>query len=122
MRRIVLLAAIIFSSRISFGQIANTNWKGYFQTPDSVELVLHFKTDTLLVNTTDSETIEMMRFSVHNDTLSLVKIAGQSDCMDNSEALYKFELKQDRLFISVLRDDCDQRGSAWPVGGLTRME
>ncbi|MDE3213749.1 MAG: hypothetical protein KGM98_10985 [Bacteroidota bacterium] len=121
MRKISLLLLVVLFSGAAVGQLAHTDWKGTFQAPDSVELVLHFKADTLLVNTPDSQTIEIMQFSVHNDTLALRKIAGQSDCMDNSDALYQFELKEDSLFIKVLRDDCDQRASAWPLKGLTRL-
>jgi hypothetical protein len=122
MRKIIFVAIITFLSNHMFAQIVNTSWKGFFQVPDSMELVLQFKTDTLMVNTPDSETVEMMQYKVQNDTLSLVKITGQSDCMDNSTALCKFEIKADTLFITTLKDDCSQRASAWPLGGLVRMK
>lgn len=121
MRKIIILFLGLAACRSAGAQIAHTDWKGYFQTPDSIELILHFKADTLVVNTEDSQTIEIMKFSTHEDTLSLTKIAGQSDCMDDGEALYQFQIRDDNLFIKVLRDDCDQRASSWPSKGLIRI-
>lgn len=122
MKRIICLIIAIASVSLVKAQFANTSWKGSFDIPDLTEMVLQFKSDSLLLNYPDGSTFETMKFKINNDTLSILKLDGQSSCSYSDTATYKIWVKDKKLFISSLTDDCPDRISAWPPGGLEKIE
>ena len=119
-KKIILTIAIGLSVFVK-AQVANIFWKGNFNIPDLKVMLLRFKTDTLLLNYTDGSTLETMSYKINNDTLSLRKLNGQSDC-GYSEATYKIEIKDKKLTLSALGDNCVVRVDAWPSEGLEKIE
>ena len=123
MRKLLMVLLFAVITQISTAQISNTTWKGIFKVPDPTEMVLQFKADTLLVNTTDDdETVEAMKYTIKNDTISIIKIFGESDCSGDSLAICKILIKDDKLYISSIKDDCPQRADAWPEEGMIRLK
>jgi len=121
-KKIVSILILIASVSIAKAQFANTSWKGNFNLPDSTQMILQFKTDSLLLNYPDGSAFETMSFKISNDTISILKLNGQSPCSYSDTATYKIGLKDKKLFVSSLNDDCPERVSAWPADGLERVE
>ena len=107
--------------QFSFAQLANTSWTGTFNIPDPSEMIVEFKTDTVNVIFKDRTFLESMKYQVNGDTLLLTKIDGESPCSFTETATYKMETKDNKLFISALKDLCPERVSAWPANGLQKM-
>jgi len=119
-KTLILIITIALSASVK-AQLANTSWKGNFSIPDRTEMILQFKTDTLFLNYSYGGTLETMSYKINNDTLSLRKLNGQSDC-GYSEATYKIEIKDKKLTLSALGDDCVVRVDSWPSEGLEKIE
>ncbi|MEO6843532.1 MAG: hypothetical protein ABI184_00085 [Ginsengibacter sp.] len=122
MQKILILIIVISSSRCVSAQLANTSWKGNFNIPDPTEMILKFKTDTLLLNYPYGSAIETMSYKINNDTLSIQKLAGQSQCSYSKDATYIIKIKDKKLFISPLSDDCYDRVNSWSSKGLEKIE
>ena len=122
MKKILILIIVIALSASVKAQLANTSWKGNFSVPDPAEMVLQFKTDTVLLNYPYGTTLETMSYKINNDTLTLRKMSGQSDCGYSKDAVYKIEIKNKKLTLSAISDDCVVRVDAWPSEGLEKIE
>ncbi len=122
MKKIVILIFAIALSDPGTAQFSNTSWKGQFNIPDPTEMILQFKTDTLELNYPDKTSIETMSYKISNDTLRVRKLDGQSECSSSQDATYKITLKDSKLFIIVLGDDCPERMAAWPADGMEKIE
>lgn len=120
-KTIFSLVSLIFA-QIASAQIANTSWSGTFNIPDPAQMVLQFKSDTLLLSFSNNNVLESMTYKINSDTLFIVKIDGQSPCDYTTPAIYKLTMKEERLFITALKDDCSERVSAWPQDGLNRID
>jgi len=82
--------------------------------PDPYETILHFKKDTVVLTiAADGSLIETMNFTISKDTLKLIKLSGMSPCADNITGLYKIEIKDDKMTIVPLSDDCSERANAF---------
>lgn len=122
MKKILFSIAALVFAQISFAQLANTSWSGNFNIPDQTPMVVEFKSDSLIVSFTDKTVLESMKYKINNDTLSIVKLEGQSPCSLTSTATYKVTMKDKKLFIALLDDDCFERSSAWPTDGLEKID
>lgn len=121
MKKIIIFILVFTSSYLVKAQIVNTSWKGQFNIPDPTQMILQFKTDTLYLNYTDNTPIETMSYKIRNDTLTLRKLDGQSECSYDQNATYKIFIKDKKLFITPLNDDCSMRLDAWPSDGMVEM-
>ena len=111
MKKIVFLAAIIFAGVSANAQLTNVKWKGVLQLDSPVDVIMDFRTDTLeAVTAEDGQILETMHFNVADTVLSIKKLSGQSECGE-SEAKYKFEIKDNELTLTLISDDCYNRSS-----------
>lgn len=85
-------------------------------------MILQFKTDIVFLNFPDKTNLETMSYKISNDTMSIVKIDGQSPCNYTNKATYKILFKNEKIYISALSDDCPQRAAAWPSDGLLKID
>ncbi len=124
MRKAHFTAVIILSFFISAkGQLTNTKWKATFNVPSPVECVLDFRKDTVvLFAAADSSTIETMIYKVDKDTFSLEKISGGSPCDYQIQGKYKFEIRDEKMMISLIADSCNERVAAWPSDALQKVK
>jgi len=110
---------VLLSSAIN-AQLTDTKWRNFMNIPDSYETIMHFKKDTaILTLLADGSIVETMSYSVSKDTLRLTKISGLSPCNDNA-GLYRIQLKDDKLTIAPLSDDCNERANAFKPEPWTR--
>jgi len=60
---------------------------------------------------------EQMKFTVSNDTLNIEKTMGGSPCPVKSKGVYKYEIKEDKIFS----DKCDSRQYNRTVADLRKQ-
>lgn len=106
---------------LSFGaksQLTDTKWRSSMNVPDPVECILQFKKDTLIVMVAADQSmiVETMTYKLKNDTLTIYKVSGTSPCSD-AAGVYKCILKDEKLFITPLNDECIERANAFTPEG-----
>ena len=121
MKKIMTLFFAIALSGAANAQFANTSWKGQFNIPDATDMILQFKTDTLQLTYPDNTPLETMSYKISNDTLTVRKLDGQSECSYDQYATYKIFMKDKKLFIAPINDDCSIRLGACPSDGMEKM-
>ena len=123
MKKITLFATIFLLGNSLFAQnkLQNTKWVGTGNIPNPTEVSLEFGTsDTLSIKAGDEE-IEVMRFTVVADTLTMVKIYGSSPC-DTEAGKYQITVKDDRIILVALQDECSLRAQAFSAEGYIRKK
>ena len=113
MKEIIFIFGISLVSITLNAQLKNTKWKGTVHSDNDIDVIFNYRSDTLEVtNIADSSNLETMTYTIKDTVLSLQKIYGQSNCSVTGMGKYKFEIKDDLLYITLLSDDCDDRSSA----------
>lgn len=113
MKNIIFAFFLIFSSFSLVAQIRNTSWKGAIKGDNPRDVILDFHKDSITVySATDNSVVERMIYSAKNGVITLHKVDGQSDCDNEIVGKYKFVVKSGKLFVTLLRDSCDDRSSA----------
>ncbi len=113
MKKTFLFFTVFFVSLNIHAQLKNTKWKGTIEANTKMDVVFNFKNDTLSVsNATDGSNIETMTYMVKDSVLAMQKVFGRSNCEGTSIGKYKFEIKDDLLYIKLLSDTCNDRTSA----------
>ncbi|HJS54576.1 MAG TPA: hypothetical protein VJ765_08540 [Chitinophagaceae bacterium] len=100
--KIIIIAALLqFATVYSFGQsgvrptLKDSKWKGHIEAPQSMDIILDFRNDTLVVTSTDMTELETMFFSQKGDTVNLRKLIGTSPCNDGHP---DFQIKDEKGF------------------------
>lgn len=89
--------------------------------PDPYETIMHFKKDSaILTLAADGTLVETMVYTVSKDTLRLTKLSGMSPCTENITGLYRIEIKDEKLTITVISDDCTERANAFKPEAWTK--
>ena len=123
MKKIPALIVIVFLMQSVKAQVANTSWIGNFKIPDETQMLVRFTQDSLVLGyANNDEVIERMKYSIAGDTLTITKLDGISPCSTATPATYKIMLKDEKLYISSLLDDCTDRAGAWPEDGMIKKE
>ncbi len=92
-------------------QLTNTKWKGTIHLDQPTDIIIHFGTDTLeAFSAEDNSSVEIMHYSIQDTVLTVQKISGQSQCDDVVVGKYKIEIKDNEMLMTVIDDDCDDRG------------
>src|ERR1700760_974870 len=113
MRKIIFLSALIVFSGSLLAQLKNTRWKGTIKGDNPRNVILDFKKDSVSVYTiSDSEIVETMTYVKDDTSFTLKKIEGQSDCDNSNTGKYKFRMRKDSMFVTIISDPCNDRSSA----------
>ena len=113
MKEIIFIFLVTLISITVNAQLKNTKWKGTIHSDNDIDVVFDYRSDTLqVINVADSSNLETMTYAIKDSVLSLQKIYGQSACNVTGKGKYKFEIKDDLLYITLLSDDCNDRSSA----------
>ncbi|PUZ24348.1 hypothetical protein GA0116948_10760 [Chitinophaga costaii] len=96
---------------IAKAQLAATRWTASVNIPDPTPCYLQFDKDTLRLFpvSTPGNALESMSYQLHNDTITLVKLDGQSPCSVGNAAHYKTIISEKELKFLQLDDACDVR-------------
>ena len=122
MKKIFVICFCLLFALTTKAQLENTSWEATFYIPDAMPMVLQFKADTMFLKVAETrDDFEVMHYTVKNDTLSYTKISGNSDCGPDQKALYKIEIKDDLLFLTVINDECEGRANATPSEGFKKI-
>lgn len=126
---VVYLLNLMFVAGVSFislswnnadvNPLLNTHWKGIMNVPDALECGLTFKQDSAIVYL-DVTPIETMHYRVSGDTVFLKKIEGASPCVSETGA-YRYQIKNDVLTLSLIKDDCSGRAQAFTPEGYKKQ-
>jgi hypothetical protein len=112
MKKIVFVLLVSLTTITVSAQLKNTKWKGLIHADDDINAVFDYRGDTLEVtNAGDGSSIETMTYTVTDTVLTIKKVYGQSSCDNATEGKYKFEIKEDVLYLALLSDTCDNRSS-----------
>jgi hypothetical protein len=141
-KTIVLMFFICLITMNVNAQLTNTKWKGIANVPMPSECLFDFKNDTVLmryvgndpvdlrnelgnmvtVTGKDSMVIETMTYQFTGDTLILQKVKGGSPCDNETIGKYRIAIKDKKLLISLIADDCEARVQAWPADSLIQID
>jgi hypothetical protein len=112
MKKIIFIFLISLTSITVNAQLKNTKWKGTIHSDNDIDAIFDYRSDTLEVsNTGDGSSLETMTYAIKDSILTLQKIYGQSNCDATGEGKYKFEIKDDLLYLMFISDACDDRSS-----------
>ncbi len=113
MKKIILFTLLCFAFVFANAQLTNTKWKVTLAIPDSAEVIFDFRTDTVeALTVADSESLETMIYTVQDTILTFKNISGRSECDDIVIGKYKFEMKDDEMFLALIEDNCADRANA----------
>ncbi len=113
MKKIILFTLLCFAFVFANAQLTNTKWKVTLAIPDSAEVIFDFRTDTVeALTVADSESLETMIYTVQDTILTFENISGRSECDDTVIGKYKFEMKDDEMFLALIEDNCADRANA----------
>lgn len=95
-------------------QLNGTKWQGYMDVPNELPVLLNFHTGILDMTDPAGETqYESMSYVIKGDTIVLKKLSGGSPCDINSTGKTMFSIKENKLTITPLVDECEMRQRAW---------
>jgi len=120
--KLLCIASIFIwqTSNTTTDTLTNTKWYGTFNVPGPMSGTLEFKKDTVLLSI-EGEVVESMTYKEKGDTLFFQKIYGQSPCSEEIGE-YKFQLKENVLVLSPMKDACDIRSNAFSKEGYKKEQ
>jgi hypothetical protein len=123
MKKIALIILLCSACSLAQAQFANTKWTGTLNLPDPAGVMLDFKKDVVdVVLDQSGEVLETMSFTIKADTIFLKKVTGQSVCSEQSIAKLKFRVADNKLSLTPISDDCQQRAEAWSKDPFTKAK
>lgn len=113
MRKIMLALLIMFIACSSNAQLSGTKWKGTVNLQGSaLDVEFNFSNDTLdVINTSQNESLETMKYTLADSVISLQKISGGSSC-GTEIGKYKYVAMNNEMTLSLISDDCSDRAAA----------
>ena len=108
------LLLICFLALASQAQLAGTIWKGNLPIPDPTDILWIFHKDSCyLYLLPDSVVVETMTYKVDKNVMTIAKVSGNSPCDSGTPGSYTFEIRDEKLYITLNKDDCQDRGIAF---------
>ena len=114
MKKTFFLVAIICSCvATANAQLANTKWSGTANLlqPDkslvTAEITWDFGKDTVYVLFADGGMPEVLTYTIKKDIISVIKVSGGSPCETGTGGKLKYEIKDDKLFLTVVETKCE---------------
>jgi hypothetical protein len=114
MRSPFFLGILLLTSTIAQAQLTNTKWAGKMNVPNETRVMLDFKKDSVVMFIVDEARVgEIMTYSIQDSIITMKKKSGHSPCSVDDVFKVTYTIKNDKLFISNLSDNCDARIQAW---------
>ena len=113
MKNILFVILVSFTFIPAIAQQTPMKWKGKLNLDSPTDIILNFKNGTCeAVRVADSQSIEIMNYTLNDTLLTLQKISGDSDCDTTSIGKYKIEKKNNSVLVILISDDCSDRSNA----------
>lgn len=113
MKKLVFIFLVSVGTITAHAQLSNTKWKGIIHSDNDINVVFNYTKDSLKVtNIADNSNVETMTYTLKKNVLTLQKVYGQSECDTAGNGKYKFEIKDNSLYLTLVADDCKDRYSA----------
>jgi cell wall-associated protease len=107
----IIIAQLFVLIAVSQISISNTKWLVHTDVPQSRNLVLDFKKDTIRILDEQGNETSSATFLQHNESLLIRKVSGRSPCPDGSEGWYRIEWLEngEKFLLHVINEDCRYR-------------
>lgn len=113
MKQIIFIFLVTLVSITASAQLKNTEWKGTIHSDNDIDVLFDYGSDTLyVINVADSSSLETLTYTVKDGVITFQKIKGQSGCDTAGKGTYKFEIKENVMYVTLVSDTCDDRSSA----------
>ncbi len=114
MKKPLFTLFLFFVAFSTHAQLTGTKWNGYMDVPTELPVLLNFHAGILDMTDPAGETqYESMSYITKGDTIIVKKLSGGSPCDINSIAKLTFSIKDDKLTIIPVIDECEMRQRAW---------
>jgi hypothetical protein len=127
-KSILFMAVICFALTAAKAQLAFTSWSGTAhllqedKTLIDVKIKWDFRKDTVLVIFPGNGLPEILTYAEKDNTVTFAKVSGDSPCAVGSGAKYKFEIKDDKLYFTLLESNCEAFSKALDDKPFTRVK
>jgi hypothetical protein len=125
MKKTLFLLTILFFSFISVthAQLTNSRWMGTLIMEKTVNVIWNFEKDTLKVLAlADSSMIETMTYKTEPGYLFIARVNGISTCENSTIGKYKFDIRDEKLYLTAVDDACSDRSDAISSDPMIRMK
>ncbi len=113
MKKICFIILTALVSLASVAQLKNTQWRGTIKGDNPRSVILDFRKDSVLLFTvSDNQLVESMTYTAGNNSFTVNKVEGQSDCDNSTPGKYSFRISGDRMLIKLISDQCADRYTA----------
>jgi hypothetical protein len=108
-----LTATICFLIATANAQLSNTKWNGTANLlqPDkslvTAEITWDFGKDTVYVLFAGGGMPEVLTYTIKKNMITMTKVSGGSPCETGTEGKIKYEIKDDKLFLTVVETKCE---------------
>jgi len=114
MKKTFFLTAIIcFLVATANAQLRNTKWSGIANLLQSdkslvsVGITWDFGKDTVYVLFAGGGEPEVLTYTIKKDIITMAKVTGGSPCEKGAEGKLKFQIKDDNLYLTQVKSDCE---------------
>ena len=123
MKKIIVLLAVSFLTVTLNAQLNNTKWNGQLNIQNGMNTLFNFSNDTLeVVNSDNNESLETMKYTIKDSLLTLQKLYGTSQCDTSTPGVYKFQIVENELTLTLVSDECPDRAEAIGTMKLQKQE
>ena len=103
-------------------QLASTKWKGKVNIPQLTDVIFDFKDNVVDVTTATGMPVESCSYTIKSDTIIFKKTKGGSPCPVNSMFTIQYAVKDDKMTITPLEDDCEGRKGTFTKEALIKIK
>ena len=123
MKKIILLLTVPFLAATVNAQLSNTKWNGELNIQGGMSTIFNFSNDTLdVVSNDNNQSLETMKYTVKDSLLTLQKLYGSSQCDTSTPGVYKFQIAENELKLTLVSDECPDRAEAIGTMKLNKQE
>ncbi|HSZ86021.1 MAG TPA: hypothetical protein VK787_08310, partial [Puia sp.] len=129
MKKLFFFAGLIcFFIATANAQLAGTKWTGdahLLQSDGSlitVGITWNFEKDTVSVLFAGGGEPEVLTYSTQKNVLTLVKVSGGSPCDTGASGELRYDIKDDKLFLKVVKSNCEAFTKALDDKPYTRVK
>jgi hypothetical protein len=123
-----LITVTCFLITTANAQLANTKWSGeaHLLQPDNslvtVGIIWDFGKDTVNVFFAGGGEPEVLTYSIQKNIITMTKVSGGSPCETGAEGKLKYEIKDDKLYLTVVETKCEAFSKALDDKPYTKVK